>query len=334
MRRIAMLAAAALTLAACQDTTDPTAGRDGSGAPQFAASSQDRLERATHAAMPVQGAVFVDDDERIGKLVIGVQNASAARGVRAAMAAAGFAASSYEVIQHEPIVQVKTLRDQFRPTEGGIQIHFGQYVCTLGFNATEVSSGQRSFITNSHCTDRQGGVESTAYYQPTSSTSAQIATEVEDPDYFKGGVCPRGKKCRYSDSSRALYDGATSSSLGAVAQTTGANNGDLTVVGTISLSGKGSAGVGEVVNKIGRTTGWTRGQVTRTCVNTGVSGSQIMQLCQNFVDAGVDGGDSGSQVFNESNQLVGILWGGSGTTTYVYSPLDQIEQELGSLTVN
>lgn len=329
-RRIALLLP--LALIACQDSSQPLAPAD-----QFEAArapqAQDRLERATHAAAAVQGMVFVDDDESIGKLVIGVENANAARGVRVAMAAAGFAASSFEVIEHEPIRQMKTLRDQFRPTEGGIQIHFSQYVCTLGFNATQDSDNARSFITNSHCTATQGGVESTAYYQPTSSTSAQIATEVEDPQYFKGGICPRGKKCRYSDSSRALYNSSTSSSLGVIAKTDGVNTGSLNVAGTFALSGEGSAGLNAYVNKVGRTTGWTRGQVTRTCVNTGVQGSQIMQLCQNFVSAGVDGGDSGSAVFDDNNRLVGILWGGSGTTTFVYSPLSQIEQELGGLTI-
>lgn len=319
-------------LVSCQDVREPTGLPEGADAPQLA-QVPDRLTRATLAAMPLPGSVFVDDDESIGKLVVAVEHAAAARGVRQAMSAAGFAASEFEVIEHAPVRQVKTLRDQFRPTQGGVQIHFGMYVCTLGFNATHDSDGARSFITNSHCTNTQGGVESTAYYQPTSSTSEQIATEVEDPEYFKGGVCPRSKRCRYSDSSRALYAGGTSSSLGVIAKTDGVDTGSLTVAGTFALTGEGSAGLGTYVNKVGRTTGWTRGQVTRTCVNTSVRGSNIMQLCQNFVEAGVGGGDSGSPVFDDSSRLVGILWGGSGSTTFVYSPLAQIEQELGGLTV-
>ena len=329
-RTIAVLSV--LALGACQDTPEPTAVPAGTD-PQFAASAQGDLMKATHAAMAVPGAVFVDDDERIGKIVVGVENANAVRGVTQAMRAAGFQAGTFEVIEHEPIRQLATLRDKFVPTQGGIQIHFSRYVCTLGFNVTHVATGQRSFITNSHCTAKQGGVENTAYYQPSSSTSPQIATEVADPTYFTGGICPKGKACRYSDSSRALYASGTSSSQGVIAQTTGANNGSLTVAGTVNLTGEGTAGVGTTVNKIGRTTGWTSGPVTRTCVNTGVQGSKIMQLCQTFVEAGVDGGDSGSPVFDNSNRLVGILWGG-GTTTFVYSPISNIEQELGALTTS
>jgi hypothetical protein len=91
-----------------------------------------------------------------------------------------------------------------------------------------------------------------------------------------------------------------------------------------------------VVNKVGRTTEWTQGAVTNTCVNTGVQGSRIVQLCQTFVSAGVGGGDSGSPVFGQPDgsnvALLGILWGGSGSTSYVYSPIANIEQELGALT--
>jgi hypothetical protein len=333
-----------LALVACQDASQPVAPSEQVDAAR-ASQAQDRLERATHAAAAVQGMVFVDDDERIGKLVIGVENASAARGVRTAMAAAGFAAGTYEVIEHAPIYQVATLRDKFDPTIAGIQIHFGQYVCTMGANVDDGT--ERSFITNSHCTNTQGGVEGTQYYQPTSSIDGTvIATEVEDPQYFKNGVCPRGKKCRYSDSSRAKYSNDRNSTRGAVAYTDGINTGSLTYAGTRYFTSQNNSTtnftIGLVVNKVGRTTGWTRGEVTRTCVNTSVSGSQIMQLCQTFVSdpngaTVVSGGDSGSSVWEDKGSgntaLVGLLWGGSSDNkTFVFSPWKQVEQELGSLT--
>jgi hypothetical protein len=52
------------------------------------------------------------------------------------------------------------------------------------------------------------------------------------------------------------------------------------------------------------------------------------------VSAGVGGGDSGSPVFMGTNNvtLVGILWGGNSSgTQFVFSPIANIEQELGSL---
>ena len=213
----------------------------------------------------------------------------------------------------------------------------------MGFNAD--AGSERSFITASHCTNKQGGVEDTQYYQPLSTVdNTVIATEVADPEYFTfktNPACPRGKLCRYSDASRELYSGAAASTRGAIAQTTGANNNSLNVVGSFSVTAQDNAGtaapVGATVNKVGRTTGWTQGKVTNTCVNTNVSGSRIHQLCQTFVAAGVGGGDSGSGVFTITSgsnvTLVGILWGGSGDgQTFVFSPFNQVVKELGTLT--
>lgn len=82
--------------------------------------------------------------------------------------------------------------------------------------------------------------------------------------------------------------------------------------------------------------------MTRTCVNTGVSGSNIVLLCQDFVENAVQivaGGDSGSPVFrinsNGRATLLGNLWGGNSSgTRFVYSPIANIERELGPLTTH
>ena len=300
---------------------------------------QDRMEnwhsQASPAVLELAGTVFTDNDEVNGKIRIGVENQGIARAVEAVMSRLDIPASVYSIEVVPPIVQMATLRDRFRPTQAGTQIHFGNYVCTMGFNVDH--SGGRSFITNSHCTNTQGGVEGTQYYQPLSSVDPTvIATEVADPTYFRNGACPKGKKCRYSDSSRELYAAGVLSSRGVIAKTTGPNNSSLTVAGEFSITSQGNVTSG-VVNKVGRTTGWTQGSITATCVNTNVSGSNITQLCQTFVSAGVGGGDSGSPVFKitsgDNVQLAGILWGGAGDgSSFVYSPISQIQQELGNVT--
>ena len=346
-RRVAV-AIGALTLAACQDAALPTAP----AAPSARATqAQDRLEalfqKASPEVMALPGTVFADNDEAAGRLVFGIEHMAAARGVETALARLGVAKSDYSIELTQPIHFAATLRDRFRPTIAGIQIHFGQYVCTMGANVDH--SGGRSFITNSHCTNTQGGVEGTQYYQPTSTVDpTAIATEAADPTYFKGGACPKGKKCRYSDASRALYASTAGSNRGEIAQTTGVNNGSLTLSSTspvFAVTGQDNSTtsfpIGLVVNKVGRTTGWTQGEVTRTCVNTSVSGSQIMQLCQTFVSdpngaTVVGGGDSGSGVFRvtsgSSVQLVGLLWGGSSDNkTFVFSPLASVQRELGTV---
>jgi hypothetical protein len=282
------------------------------------------------------GGVFVDADEASNKVRIGVERGSIAR-IRGIVARLGIPDDAVVVQEAEPIRYAATLRDRVRPVVGGLQINFPRFLCTLGFNA--IRSGQSSFITNSHCTNTQGGTEGTPYWQPLESVDpVQIGTEVDDPEYVKGtgeNGCPNGRRCRFSDASRAAYAPNIGFTLGAIARTTGPNNGSITIDGGFSITREGNASVGETVNKVGRTTGWTRGRVTNTCVNTGVFGSNVVQLCQTFVSAGVGAGDSGSPVFIERGRgviLAGILWGGSGSTTYVYSPLSNIERELGALT--
>jgi hypothetical protein len=166
---------------------------------------------------------------------------------------------------------------------------------------------------------------------------------VADPVYVKNlPGCPRGnRKCRFSDASRAAYIDGTNQALGLIAQTSGPNNGSLTITGSFSITSDdcgtigGCLAVGTTVNKVGRTTGWTSGAITNTCVNTGVSGTRIVQLCQTFVSAGVGGGDSGSDVFQIAGSdviLAGVLWGGNGSgTQFVFSPLGNVTRELGTL---
>jgi hypothetical protein len=313
-----------------------------------AAALQDRLPgwfaQSSPEVLALPGTVFADHDEANNRLRFGVENRGAAGAARAALARLGIPASAYVIDVVAPIHQVATLRDRWRPTQGGIQIHFGQFLCTMGFNADD--GAERSFITNSHCTQRQGGVQGTTYFQPTSTVDATvIATEVEDPTYFRGGVCPRGRKCRFSDASRALYSAGVASTRGVISKTSGPNNGDINVTGSFTVTSQDNTtttfAVGSTVNKVGRTTGWTQGNVTATCVNTNVSGTNITQLCQTFVQnpggaVVVGGGDSGSNVFaitsGDNVQLVGILWGGNGDgTLFVFSPLKQIQDELGAL---
>jgi hypothetical protein len=301
---------------------------------------------ATGEALAVPGAVFVDNDETSNRVRIGVENMGAMGQVRAAVARLRIPDDALIVERADPIVQVATLQNVVdRPVRAGVQINFPGFICSVGFNATRGT--QKSFITASHCTNKQGGVESTPYWQPLQSTApTQIATEVADPVYVKGAGagCPRNRLCRFSDASRAAYVNGANQALGLIARTSAANNGSLTITGSFSIGANdcgttgGCLAVGTTVNKIGRTTGWTAGSITATCVNTGVQGSRIVQLCQTFVSAGVGGGDSGSDVFQvtgSSVKLAGVLWGGnSGGTQFVFSPFGNVTRELGALTTH
>ena len=280
----------------------------------------------SYEAFDDAGVVFVDLDEAANRVVVGMEHGAGHASVRSIAARLRMPVEALAIETTEPIYPAATLRDRIRPTQGGIQIHFSQFICTLGFNVT--FGGQSSFITNSHCTNRQGGTEGTIYYQPTSTLSGgSIGIEVHDPAYFRGNECPRRKLCRYSDASRALYNSGVTSTVGAIA---GTDLDSLTITGTVRITGEGSPVVGQVVRKTGRTTGTTEGAVTRTDVNTAVSGTRFLQLKQTWVAAGVGSGDSGSPVYTAGGTLLGILWGGSTTgSTYVFSPIAQVQQEVG-----
>jgi hypothetical protein len=298
------------------------------------AQLEDWHSRVSPEVLSVPGAVFVDADEASNRVTIGLERGALAQ-ARGVVARLGIPQEAVNFQETQPIRMVATLRSKIRPVVGGLQINFPGFLCSIGFNA--LRNGQRSFITASHCTNRQGGVESTPYYQPTqTSAPAKIATEVSDPGYSQNKPgCPPGFRCRFSDASRAAYTAATTSTLGRLAKTTGANNNSVTINGSFSITSEGTASVGQTVGKVGRTTGWTTGKVTNTCVNVAVSGTNLAQLCQNVVSARVGPGDSGAPMFKGTSNvsLVGLLWGGNEKgTQIIYSPIANIERELGALT--
>lgn len=293
------------------------------------------------AALAHTGVVFVDLDEANNRVLVGVENPAGAAIARRVVARLGVPAAAVAIQETEPIHYVATLRDRVRPLVGGLQIRFEGFLCTLGFNA-ELGTNS-GFLINSHCTTNESTVDGTLYYQPLNQVADEfIGTEILDPPFFqRTNGCPPGRLCRWSDAAYAERDANATATLGGIAKTTGANNGSLEIAGGFSIRAEATtnATVGEIVNKVGRTTGWTQGQVTNSCVNTGVSGTRIVRLCQDFVSAGVGAGDSGSPVFaitsGDDVTLKGILWGGNSSgTSFVYSPQHLVERELGALTTH
>ncbi|MCS7094974.1 MAG: hypothetical protein NZ988_04100, partial [Thaumarchaeota archaeon] len=276
----------------------------------------------------------LDIDEVNNRLFVGVSSPGHVETVRRILSELGLPQDGYSVDQLviEPMVG---LRDRVRPVIGGLQIAFSSYVCTLGFIA--IRNGVPGYVTNDHCTNVWGQVEGTTHYQPTVATNNLIGQETIDPPFFTTSPCPSGYRCRYSDAAFGALQSGVPYSLGRIAGTAG--TGSLNIVGEWRIVSEASHSVaGQTLNKVGRTTGWTQGQVTQTCVDVGVFGTDIVRLCQHFVSAGVGGGDSGSPVFGiiDSSagtvELHGILWGGdSAGTLFVFSPIAQVEQELGPL---
>lgn len=121
--------------------------------------------------------------------------------------------------------------------------------------------------------------------------------------------------------------------------TVNSSNPRMTVTGEYSFPTGG-----EMFDKMGATTGWTWGNVAKTCVDHNRYGGW-KAICQDWVkDMHADFGDAGAPVFRwygSTVMLAGILWGkayGSGEEYAVIGAMWNIKQdhspEAGVITVD
>jgi hypothetical protein len=287
-------------------------------------------QQMTPEVLAIPGVVSTDNAEDKNLLQIGITDSP---GTEEALAKLGIPREAVLIKETKEVFP--ELRSRRRPLRGGLQINFGGFLCTLGFIA--VRQGITGFVTNSHCTNTQGGVEGTVYHQPSASgTTNRIGQEIADPTYFTGGQCPAGRRCRFSDTSfaRAPHPSgpAVTTALGTVARPA---VGSFTWNGVdiFTITGESAPVVGQAITKVGRTTGRTTGTIQQTCANFNVSGSNITQLCQSQGSFASAGGDSGSPIIRITTLpnavLVGIHWGSGG----VFSPITGIQMggELGAI---
>jgi hypothetical protein len=275
---------------------------------------------------------LLDVDEVNNRLHAGVRDQVAIQAVREHAARAGIPpAAVHAEIQPAPEQRI-SVRDRTPTLAGGYQIAFNaSYVCTLGFNA--VYQGYWSGVTNSHCTTTYFGSDGGTIMQNTWASGNAIGYEVRDRGLY--ACWGSGTSCRRADAAYIRYNGSRSVSQGGIARTAWATGGPggLTVLGEYDVVRRyaGSTPVGTWLDKTGRTTGTTYGQVTNSCVTIG------NLRCQDISKVYSAGGDSGSPMYvwigNNQVELQGILWGGPGsdyTTTYS-SRLAGIEYDLGGL---
>jgi hypothetical protein len=313
--------------------------------PALAPVNNAGLRERARPVFDVDGVVYVDEADD-GMLDVGVVGVNVVQAVQQRLAGLGIPLERVRIVVTKPIHELATLRDSVRPLVGGLQIAFVKggltYLCTLGFIA--VKGGVTGFITNSHCTSKEFQPDGTVHHQPLPQNP--VGAEASDPPAFN---CGGGLKCRWSDSVFDQLYGGVAVSLGYIASTAGVNDGSITIAGLYLIAFKhaGNAETGTTLRKVGRTTGQTEGVVTNTCADVRPIGSRVIRLCQDIVSGGtaiVAGGDSGSPVFKLADnpdtaevdvELYGVLWGGSSDgTTFVYSPLTNIEKDLGTLQVN
>jgi hypothetical protein len=276
------------------------------------------------------GVTGIDVNEGTNRISVIVADMSAAQGVLTAATAAGIPQAAISIDTQGPVVSLASIRDRIRPAGGGMQIAKGyQSYCTMGFNILRGDDAY-GFYTAGHCSPGSLGGGSTGglLYQNEGTTNDRIATVAVNPQWNKtvadcGGIT----LCTQVDALLALYD-TTSHWSSRVAIMTGLatyGGGNLSIWTrdgwwtSINLGGA-SYWQGIDVDKVGRTTGWTRGDLDRTCVHITVNPGQSNQykvLCADEVVGAYAGqGDSGSPVFighdttNTEVDALGILFAG------------------------
>jgi len=304
---------------------------------------------------------MLDADEVCGCVVVGISNLRTREAAENYIKLSGIPPEAVQIKLMDPIIPFQDVQGTFRPLVGGIQIKndsgipllfgVGSGICTLSVVADRL--GVTGFITASHCTRIQGGVEGTSFYQNGRAIFAgdYVAHESADPAWTAGPGCPTGSFCRASDSAFAVIDiGNQNGAMTVIARPTTlcttatcsiampSSSSSLTLTGMVS-----PALAGTVVTKVGRTTGWTSGTITSTCATTAQAGTSFVALCTSFASAGGQGGDSGSPVFTvpagagssaTTGSLVGVLWGGNTAgTSIAFSPIGAVLSELGSISL-
>ena len=221
---------------------------------------------------------------------------------------------------------------------GGYQINIGGRICTLGFVA--IKSGTAGMVTAGHCTEAQlydGGVTSSNQVHQPSSYNL-IGYEDIDPAFSTSlSGCTDSDGCRHSDAAFVDFSSGVKYNRGWIAKPS--SDWGITVdpdAAHYSITRDyGIAMVGDEVLKVGKSTGRTRGDITRVCFksddtsNTKWIGSY---QCQTRVSVSANTGDSGAPVFEIRNgdqvTLMGILTHRT-TSTYDYSPLGGVFLDLG-----
>ena len=233
-------------------------------------------DRQRVVTLAIPGVVRTSIAESKNRLQIGVSDLGAISQVERELENLVIPREAVNIIQAKPIEFHQTLQDTQRPLEGGLQIsrpisatQIG--VCTLGFLA--VRQGQSGFVTNSHCTSVQGGVENTIFHQAVpSGVTNRVGVETVDPQYTSTPGCPSGRKCRLSDTAFIRRDSGTSQAtapasaeLGSIAST---DDNSLTINYKFRITAEVTAPLeGERLSKVGRSTGLTEGEVCDTCVD-------------------------------------------------------------------
>ncbi len=240
-------------------------------------------------------------------------------------------------------------KDRWRPTvPPGVSI--GHIAVTAGTLGCLVQRGDTLYIlSNNHVlANVNAGQQGDAIIQPgqyDGGTADDVVATLDDFIPLDFGGAEAG--CSIANTTARLLNklaqwSGSSHRLQAYQQTTGLNRVDAALARPINPAmfvpeifeigwpkGSRAVGLGQMVKKSGRTTGYTEGRIIQIDVSSSVmyngrTANFSGQLMANGMSAP---GDSGSAVLDSDNFVVGLLFAGSSNTTLI-NPIEQVLRAL------
>jgi hypothetical protein len=282
-------------------------------------------------------------NEGTNRVEIGILDLALEAQLREEFEAAAIPSGSVAFVESEPGEFLLTLRHNVNPEKGGLQIDNPEEGwCTLGFIAQSDEYEEFDYVavTNTHCTNLFGLPDSASFYQPDSASNTYIGDEIDDVHWHQ---CSGDYICRHSDT--AIIGLEVEAAWAHIARTLkiarpGKGNGSINIDPTTPTMQVFDTIYypiqGDSLDKIGRSTGWTRGVVT----NTDYLWKWHQRAVKNAmkINFTCGKGDSGSPVFSfdygmQAVRLAGIMFGTSGSQC-VFSPWGKILVDYPSLEVH
>jgi hypothetical protein len=251
-----------------------------------------------------------------------------------------------DVIQTGPIFAFQGRTGRFRPAPGGVSI--GNVSVTAGTLGSLVrKNGRLHILSNNHVlANSNDATVGDPILQPGTADGgrnpddliARLASWVPiqfDEDGAPGSPCPIANAAagvlnavaavaRSDTRLRAVRIGVTPAAANlvdcAIAEPLDEADVSTEILEIGTIAGRREGTLGMEIKKSGRTTGLTTGAIDQIDVTVRVSygaGRSATFVDQLMAGAMSQGGDSGSVVLNDANELVGLLFAGSVTSTII-----------------
>jgi hypothetical protein len=256
-----------------------------------------------------------------------------------------------DVIETGPIVAFQDPKQRLRPARPGCSI--GHYLITAGTLGCLVKRGNQVYIlSNNHVLANSNvAQEGDPIWQPGKYDGGTSADQIATLDRFipigfpgdippapppqPGGCSPLASIMKYLQPQQTVAP---------VIQINepGNNTVDCALAAPLSPDlvspdilnigvplGVGTATLGTSLQKMGRTTDYTTGQISQLDVTVSVDYGGKIATFRNQLMAGAmsQGGDSGSTVLDMNKRVVGLLFAGSNTTT-ILNPIQLVLDAL------